>query len=157
MSQSIESPQQPSSPSPAALTPNDPKRPISEYDSDDGADRLSPRQWQAIELLAAGKRVSQVVTESGVSRKTLYRWRHEDAEFIAELHARRREIWSAITDRLRSLLPAAIEVVAADLAVPSRSDTRPYRAAMDLLRLPLVTRAIALQPPDASNDGAGQP
>ena len=140
----------------ATVTPNDPKRPIGENDIDDVADTLSPKQWQAIELLAAGKRVSDVVAESGVSRKTLYRWRHEDADFIAAFQARRREIWSVISDRLRALLPVAIEILAGDLA-ESDWDANKRKSALALLRLPMVTRAIVLKPEDGDdrNNGGG--
>jgi hypothetical protein len=153
MSQSTESPQMQSSPS-AAVTPNDPKRPIFENASDDAADRLSPKQWQALELLAAGKRVSQVVAESGVSRKTLYRWRHEDADFIAELRARRRELFDGAADRLAALLPRAVKVLALHLS--DASDPASFRAATAILRVANIKELLAADDDDDDDADGGK-
>jgi hypothetical protein len=131
MSDSIHHPSQQDSAE--SVTPDDPKRPISEDESRDQADSLSPKQWLAIELLASGKRVSQVVAESGVSRKTLYRWRHGNPHFVAELKQRRRELFDGAADRLAALLPRAVKVLALQLRDPY--DRASFSAATAILRL----------------------
>ena len=118
---------------PAAATGVTPNDPIFAEESRDAADTLSPKQRHAIELLAAGKKVGQVVAESGVSRKTLYRWRHEDADFIAELKRRRRELMDGAADRLASLLPRAVKVLAIQLRDPY--DRMSFNAATAILRM----------------------
>ena len=132
-----------------AVTQNDPKRPIGENGFDDITDTLSPKQWQAIELMAAGKRLSQVVAESGVSRKTLYRWRHEDADFIAELRARRRELYDGAADRLAALLPRAVRVLALHLSDPS--DRASFHAATAILRMANIKELLADDDDDADS------
>jgi hypothetical protein len=150
-----ESTEQTTPPTVTALPQNAPKCPIEEGEGNTDADGLSSRQRGAIELLAAGKTASQVATQVGVNRKTLYRWRHEDANFVAELDARRREIWSATADRLRALLPKAVDTLAKELGRQSVWDNRPFLAAVALLRLPLVTRAVLLNPADVDGKAAG--
>jgi hypothetical protein len=112
------------------VTPNDP---VFAAESRDAIELLTPKQRHAIELLAAGKKVAQVVAESGVSRKTLYRWRHEDATFIAELKQRRRELMHGAADRLASLLPRAVKVLAIQLRDPY--DRMSFNAATAILRM----------------------
>ena len=50
---------------------------------EDGAseDLITPQQWKAIELLAAGTPVCEVAGQIEVHRSTLWRWRTEDVEF----------------------------------------------------------------------------
>ena len=122
------------------VTQNDPKRPIGENSLNDEADALTPKQRVAIELLAAGKSLSQVAAECGVSRKTLYRWRHEDADFVAELKARRRELWGDVTHQVRALLPRAIGVIAKELDCVY--DRARVDAAKTILRLADVRGAL---------------
>jgi len=71
---------------------------------------LTDQQLTAIELLLSGQGVSQVAEQVDVDRSTLWRWGQLPA-FQAELNRRRQELWSAHADRLRSLLPAALQVL----------------------------------------------
>jgi hypothetical protein len=102
----------------ATLTQNDPKRPIAENSFDDATDTLSPKQWQAIELMAAGKRLSQVVAESGVSRKTLYRWRHETPASSPSCAPAVGKLYDGAADRLAALLPRASKCSRFSSAIP---------------------------------------
>ena len=43
---------------------------------------LNDKQYHAIDLLVAGKSRKEIEELVGVSHATLYRWTHEDAEFI---------------------------------------------------------------------------
>jgi hypothetical protein len=77
--------------------------------------RISARQERAIELLLAGSTITRAAQEVGVSRQTLSLWANRDPFFAAELNARRRELWRAGQDRLRSMVPAALAAVARGL------------------------------------------
>ena len=56
-------------------------------------------------------------------------WRNHRPAFIAELNARRREVWGTQVDRLLHLLPRAVDVLEAEL-----EGDQPLRAAVHLLR-----------------------
>ncbi len=81
---------------------------------------LTPQQDQAIELLLAGTSPSSVAEDLGIHRTTLWRWLHEVPEFAAELNYHRRELWSASIEHLRSLVPAALDVLESELSGPRR-------------------------------------
>lgn len=90
--------------------------------------RLDDRQRRAVDLLAAGVTASEVAAQLGVDRVTVWRWRREPA-FIAELNARRVELWEASRDRFRALLPQAADVFGQALADGD------VRAALALVKL----------------------
>ena len=129
---------------------NAPKCPIGENGRDAAPDVLSSKQWLAIELLAAGKRPTHVARNCGVDRKTLYRWRHEDADFIAELRARRRELFDGAADRLAALLPRAVKVLALHLS--DASDPASFRAATAILRVANIKELPAADDDDDDAD-----
>ena len=103
-------------------------------------EKLSDRQLRAVVLMLDGKHDSEVAQQVGVSRRTLIRWRLEDADFIAELRRRRRQLWNATADRLRSLLDPAVDVLAEQLR--DRYDRTRFRAATTILRLANVKSAV---------------
>lgn len=94
--------------------------------------QLSIEQENAIDLLVAGKRDREVAEAVNVNRETLNQWRNHDAVFVAELNKRRQEIWGSQSERLRSLVKKAVDVLEADLD----SDERKLRqsAAIHLLK-----------------------
>ncbi len=92
--------------------------------------QLSARQERAVELLCAGLRESEAAERLGVNRSTLWRWRTENPAFQATLNLRRREVWEAATERLRNLVPVALDALAAELDGPHR-----LRAAGTVLEL----------------------
>src|SRR4051794_12051157 len=61
--------------------------------NDEDGEILNDRQRLAVELILSGKTDTAVASAIGVSRRTITRWRHEDAEFISELQQRRRRLW----------------------------------------------------------------
>jgi hypothetical protein len=69
---------------------------------------LSVTQEQALVLLLAGKSQTDTAKEVGVTLETVNRWLHNDAAFIATLNARRRDVWTANCERLRSLIGQAL-------------------------------------------------
>jgi hypothetical protein len=75
------------------------------------AQQLSAKQLLCVDLLAAGCSDRQAAEEVAVDRATVWRWRTSDAAFQAELNARRQELWEATADRLRALLPRALDVI----------------------------------------------
>jgi transposase-like protein len=92
---------------------------------------LNEKQRAAMQLLLMGKKLSTIARTLGIDAKTLYRWR-QDELFQEELDRRRRELWSAATDRLRALVHPAIDVLEQELA--ARYDRTRYRAANAVLR-----------------------
>lgn len=76
----------------------------------------SIKQRNAIELLVAGRTDAETAEAVGVTRQTVNGWRNHDAEFLAALNARRRELWGAQEERLRYLVARAVDVLEQDLA-----------------------------------------
>jgi hypothetical protein len=74
---------------------------------------LSPEQENAIDLLILGKPDREVAELAGVTRETVWHWRHEHSVFMATLERRRAEVWRQPQERLRSLLSKAVENLAA--------------------------------------------
>jgi hypothetical protein len=72
---------------------------------------LSVAQLRALELLLDGTSVGLVAKTCGVDRRTIYRWRNEDAAFRAELERGRREIWIDSIDRMRMLVSRSLDVL----------------------------------------------
>jgi len=90
---------------------------------------LTIEQLNAIDLLVVGKSDQAVADAVGVSRPTVTSWRLYDPYFQAELNRRRKEVWGAATDRLRSLLPKAFDTLEKAL------DEGSYQAALALIKL----------------------
>ncbi len=70
---------------------------------------LSVEQENAIDLLVAGTSDRETAEAIGVSRQTVCGWRNHHPIFIAALNASRLETWGASSDRLRALLPKALD------------------------------------------------
>ncbi|QDU19877.1 hypothetical protein [Urbifossiella limnaea] len=73
---------------------------------------LSLAQQSAVDLLAAGKNDTETAAAVGLNRVTVTRWRLYSPEFRAALADRRAAVWGASADRLRALLPQAIDALA---------------------------------------------
>jgi len=72
---------------------------------------LSIEQLNAIDLLVLGKCDREVAEAVGVARQTVTSWRLYNPYFQAELNRRRKEVWGAAVDKLRSLLLKALDTV----------------------------------------------
>jgi len=70
---------------------------------------LSVEQENAIDLLVSGTSDRETAAAVGVSRQTVCGWRNHHPAFVAALNARRLEVWGGSSDRLRALLPTALD------------------------------------------------
>ena len=73
-------------------------------------DVLSDKQRLAIDLLVQGRTQSAVAESIGVTRRTIYTWRQDDA-FRAALAHRRDELWDGAAERMRALVHPALDVL----------------------------------------------
>ncbi len=72
---------------------------------------LNIAQENAIDLLIHGKTDGDAAAVVGVTRQTVNEWRNHNPAFIAEMNARRQEIYGAHGERLRALVPKAIDAL----------------------------------------------
>jgi DNA-binding CsgD family transcriptional regulator len=90
---------------------------------------LTMTEQNAIDLLITGKSDGEVGEVLGLDRGTIWRYRHRNPIFMAELERRRAEVWRAPQERLRSLMSKAVENIAALV------ETGNYDASIDLLKI----------------------
>ena len=76
---------------------------------------LSPQQETAVDLLASGKTLTDTAKALEVTRQTVSEWFNHHPGFQAALNSRRQELWAGMTDRLRGLLPKALDVLEREL------------------------------------------
>jgi hypothetical protein len=69
----------------------------------------------AISLLAAGRSITDTAEAIEVTRQTVSAWVHHHPGFQAALNSRRQELWADVSDRLRGLLPKALDVIEQEL------------------------------------------
>jgi hypothetical protein len=101
---------------------------------------LDARQLRAVDLVAIGKTDTEVAEEVGVDRTSVWRWRTQSPWFQAAVSQRREATWSASCDKLRALVPQALEALEAELVGgPNR-----VRAALGILRVAGV-ETVSLQ------------
>lgn len=90
---------------------------------------LTPQQQAAADALAAGATITDAADAVGVTRQTVSEWANHHPGFRAEMNARRWELWNGATDRLRLMIPKALDAVAAAL------DAGSVPAALGVLKL----------------------
>jgi hypothetical protein len=73
---------------------------------------LTLAQQSAVDLLAVGKNDTDTAEALDLNRVTVTRWRLYSPEFRAALASQRAAIWGASADRLRALLPKALDTLA---------------------------------------------
>src|SRR5262245_34660277 len=94
---------------------------------------LSAQQQAAIDLLASGKTDKQAAETLNLPTERVAKWRLYDPVFQAALNACRADVWQASIDRLRSILPQALDTLVEEL---NRADNpNRYKLALDILRL----------------------
>jgi transposase-like protein len=107
---------------------------------------LSPQQEAAVDLMAAGASVTETAKKLGVARQTTSEWRNHHPTFQATLNERRKELWSSVTDRLRSLLPPALDLLEKEIRQGN------VNVALALVRAGFVATQKAEQPGLTYND-----
>jgi DNA-binding XRE family transcriptional regulator len=117
------------------------------FDSD-RPDGFSERQRLAIEMIASGVSDTDVAKEIGVSRRTIYRWRIENARFREELQLRRREMYDRTQDRFRSMLTRALDLL--DKQISDKYAPTALRAARTLLYVAQIGKTSV--PQDQSSE-----
>jgi hypothetical protein len=93
---------------------------------------LTLPQQNAVDLLAAGRTDTEAAELLKLSRPCVTRWRLYDPVFQAALNVRRAEVWGAGLDRLRALIPKALDALG-DALDSGHLPTR-LKAAAALLR-----------------------
>jgi hypothetical protein len=76
---------------------------------------LTPQQLLGVDLLCSGRTITDTAAELDLRRKTVSDWLHHNPAFQAALNARRQDIWQSTADRLRGLLPRALDTLEAAL------------------------------------------
>ena len=105
-------------------------------------------QLSAIDLLVSGKNDKETAELLGLSRTAVTKWRLYDPVFQAALNQRRAEVWGAGIDRLRSLIPKALDALAEE--VESKESPSRLKAAVEVLKLAqLSSGATGIGPTDA--------
>ncbi len=107
---------------------------------------LSVEQRNAIDLLVTGKTDAETADVVGVSRQTVCGWRNHHPGFIAAMNTRRAEVWGTSTDRLRALLPKALDCLEGAIT----GETPDWKAAAKVVELAGLHR----HEPAAPNLGA---
>jgi hypothetical protein len=77
---------------------------------------ITPRQQQALQALLAGATDAEAAEAANVTRETVNRWRHRDANFVAALNEARTNLSQHFHDGLRALLPDALAALRDGLA-----------------------------------------
>jgi hypothetical protein len=105
---------------------------------------MTPEQEAAADLIAVGKTDAEVASAVGCHWVTVTRWRLRDPVFQAGVNRRRREVFGASLDRLRALVPKALDVL------ENRLESGSEKAALALLRL---SGLDLMPPPEEPIDG----
>lgn len=92
--------------------------------------QLTPQQAAAADLVALGRPDGDVADAVGVTRQTVCVWRRHHPAFMVAVADRRREVWSESADRLRCLLPKAVDRLERALDGPNG-----WRVALALVKL----------------------
>ena len=96
---------------------------------------LTAGQLAAVDTLIAGGTDQEAAAIASVHRSTLNAWKNHHPAFIAALSYRRREIFESSRERMRSLVPKALDRLERDLSDPlsaagSRAAVRIVQAAI---------------------------
>jgi hypothetical protein len=110
---------------------------------------LTVAQLNAVDLLASGKNDREAAELLGLARPTVTKWRLYSPEFQAALNQRRAEVWGSGIDRLRSLIPQALDVLAKFLEVGAPAvRVRAAAVVLGLAKLPAPAPAGPTTPED---------
>jgi hypothetical protein len=108
---------------------------------------LTLPQLSAVDLLASGKNDTEAAALLGLSRTCVSKWRLYDVQFQAALNQRRAEVWGSGIDRLRSLIPKALDALAD--ALEDKDNPNRLKVAGEVLKLAQLSTAA---PPGGPTD-----
>jgi hypothetical protein len=91
---------------------------------------LTEQQWTAVALLVSGHNLQDTADALGVQRCTVSKWSNHHPGFQAAVNQRRQEVWQSQLERLRALLPMALDVLEREL-----QGATPLAAAKEILRV----------------------
>lgn len=94
--------------------------------------KLTIQQQNAIDILVTGCSDKDTADKVGVNRSTITRWRLYHPAFQAELNAQRAAVWGTAKEKLRSLIPEAVDILAQALHDPDNEDRA--KLALDLIK-----------------------
>ena len=106
-----------------------------------GADQLA-----ALDLLLAGKTVTEAAAAVGVARETVSRWRNKDAAFLAAYNAALQSAYDAGLARLLEARGKALDRLATLL--DSKDEATALKAAAVLLRVTITRPTGRVDPAD---------
>lgn len=107
---------------------------------------LTLAQQSAVDLLAAGKNDTETADALKLNRVTVTRWRLYSPEFRGALADQRAAIWGASADRLRALLPKALDTLADVLEQADAADR--VTVALAVLKLAGPLPLVPTEPAD---------
>ena len=90
---------------------------------------ISQQQQTAIDLIVSGKNLQEAAAAIGVQRPTVSQWLNHHCGFQAALNSRRQEAFDGMVERLRGLLPQALDVLEQQL-----QGENPLPAAIQVLK-----------------------
>lgn len=92
---------------------------------------LTEQQLAGIELLSSGTNITDTAKQLDVARQTVSEWLNHSAVFQAGLNGRRQELRQDSQDKLRSLLPKAIDILEKEM---ENGDNK-LKAALALIKI----------------------
>ncbi len=98
-----------------------------------GAETISERQLQAIELTMLGYSDVHIAETLRINRRTLFRWRNLDDDFRRVLNNARIQMYASAADRYQTLLARATGIMSQCLQDPA--DENRFRAATLVLSM----------------------
>jgi len=106
-------------------------------------DGLSMAQQNAVDALLAGLSDTEAAEAAGVTRQTVNAWKNHHPAVVAAMNQARRDLWDRSADRLRGLVPLAIDTIEVALGSPIPDP----QTALAVLKLAgLAERAAPLTP-----------
>jgi len=100
-------------------------------------------QQNAVAAFLAGLSDTEAADAAGVTRQTVCGWRNHNPAVVAAMNQARRDLWERSADRLRGLVPLAIDMLEVQLGSPLPDP----KTALDVLRLAgLAERGAPLYP-----------
>ena len=94
------------------------------------SEKLTNEQEQVITQIIEGQSFSEAAATVGVDLATVEEWQRS-AEFVAALNRGRKALWGGCEDRLRALLPKALDAIETAM----RSDDLSLKAALAVVKI----------------------